>query len=105
MNDPIPPQFQLEQTYNAAADHYDHPALSFWDRFGKRTVERLSLVQGMGSGYRSTVEALSPPARERVRVATIEAVKRERIAKIRTDVSYGNARRPKAAYRRIGVGA
>ncbi len=47
MNDPIPPQIQLEQTYNAAADHYDHPALSFWDRFGRRTVERLSLVPGM----------------------------------------------------------
>jgi 2-polyprenyl-3-methyl-5-hydroxy-6-metoxy-1,4-benzoquinol methylase len=47
MSDPIPPQVQLENTYNAAADHYDHPALSFWDRFGRRTVERLSLVPGM----------------------------------------------------------
>jgi ubiquinone/menaquinone biosynthesis C-methylase UbiE len=43
----VPPQIQLEKTYNAAADHYDHPALSFWDRFGRRTVERLSLVSGM----------------------------------------------------------
>jgi ubiquinone/menaquinone biosynthesis C-methylase UbiE len=47
MNDPVPPQIQLEQTSNAAADHYDHPALSFWDRFGRRTVERLSFVPGM----------------------------------------------------------
>ena len=31
MANPIPPQVQLEKTYNAAADHYDHPALSFWD--------------------------------------------------------------------------
>ena len=30
MADSIPPQVQLEKTYNAAADH---PALSFWDRF------------------------------------------------------------------------
>jgi ubiquinone/menaquinone biosynthesis C-methylase UbiE len=47
MTAPVPPQIQLEKTYNAAADHYDHPALSFWDRFGRRTVERLSLVSGM----------------------------------------------------------
>ena len=44
---PIPPQIQLEKTYNAAADHYDHPALSFWDRFGRRTVKRMSLIPGM----------------------------------------------------------
>ena len=43
----ISPQEQLEKTYNAAADHYDHPALSFWDRFGRRTVERLALAPGM----------------------------------------------------------
>jgi len=30
-------------TYNAASDHYDDPANSFWDRFGRRTVERLVL--------------------------------------------------------------
>jgi ubiquinone/menaquinone biosynthesis C-methylase UbiE len=45
--DPTPPQIELEKTYNAAADHYDHPAVSFWDRFGRRTVERMSLVPGM----------------------------------------------------------
>jgi ubiquinone/menaquinone biosynthesis C-methylase UbiE len=33
-------------TYNAASDHYDEPALSFWDRYGRRTVERLSLESG-----------------------------------------------------------
>ena len=47
MANTISPQVQLEKTYNAAADHYDHPALSFWDRFGRRTVERLSLAPGM----------------------------------------------------------
>jgi SAM-dependent methyltransferase len=40
------PQAQLEKTYNAAADHYDHPALSFWERFGRRTIERLPMVRG-----------------------------------------------------------
>ena len=43
----ISPQVQLEKTYNAAADHYDHPALSFWDRFGRRTIERLPIAPGM----------------------------------------------------------
>ena len=47
MATPISPQIQLEKTYNAAADHYDHPALSFWDRFGRRTVERLPIAPDM----------------------------------------------------------
>jgi ubiquinone/menaquinone biosynthesis C-methylase UbiE len=33
-------------TYNAAADCLDAPALSFWDRIGQRTVERMSLKAG-----------------------------------------------------------
>jgi ubiquinone/menaquinone biosynthesis C-methylase UbiE len=32
--------------YNAAADSYDHPANSFWERYGRRTVDRLRLRQG-----------------------------------------------------------
>jgi SAM-dependent methyltransferase len=34
-------------TYNAAADSYDAPANTFWQRYGARTVERLNLRQGM----------------------------------------------------------
>src|SRR5436853_5506468 len=33
-------------TYNAAADFYDDPANSFWDRFGRETIERLRLPLG-----------------------------------------------------------
>jgi ubiquinone/menaquinone biosynthesis C-methylase UbiE len=33
-------------TYNAAADHYDHAANAFWERFGRSTVERLDLKPG-----------------------------------------------------------
>jgi ubiquinone/menaquinone biosynthesis C-methylase UbiE len=33
-------------TYNAASDSYDHPANSFWERYGRRTVERLQLRSG-----------------------------------------------------------
>jgi ubiquinone/menaquinone biosynthesis C-methylase UbiE len=54
-------------TYNAASDHYDQPALSFWDHYGWRTIERLSLQPGAyvldvcsGSG------ASALPAAERV---------------------------------------
>ena len=33
-------------TYNAAADSYDDPANSFWERFGRQTIERLHLQPG-----------------------------------------------------------
>jgi ubiquinone/menaquinone biosynthesis C-methylase UbiE len=33
-------------TYNTAADLYDAPALSFWDRIGRRTIEQLSPQTG-----------------------------------------------------------
>src|SRR5260370_28311145 len=33
-------------TYNAAADSYDDTANSFWERFGRRTIERLHLQTG-----------------------------------------------------------
>jgi ubiquinone/menaquinone biosynthesis C-methylase UbiE len=33
-------------TYNAAADAYDDPSNSFWERFGRRTIERLRLRNG-----------------------------------------------------------
>ena len=33
-------------TYAAAADHFDDPALSFWDRFGRQTVARIGLRPG-----------------------------------------------------------
>lgn len=33
-------------TYNAAADFYDHPTNTFWERYGRRTVERIGLIPG-----------------------------------------------------------
>src|SRR5262245_405724 len=54
-------------TYNSAADKFDDPANSFWDVFGRKTVEQLHLEQGArvldaccGSG------ASAIPAAERV---------------------------------------
>ena len=34
------------RTYNSASDYYDDPANSFWQRFGRRTIERLALTSG-----------------------------------------------------------
>jgi ubiquinone/menaquinone biosynthesis C-methylase UbiE len=34
------------RTYNAAADVYDDPANTFWERFGRRTIERMRLPEG-----------------------------------------------------------
>lgn len=33
-------------TYNAAADHFDDAPVSFWSRYGQRTVDRLGLSAG-----------------------------------------------------------
>jgi ubiquinone/menaquinone biosynthesis C-methylase UbiE len=33
-------------TYDAASDHFDDEPLHFWERIGKRTVDRLALVPG-----------------------------------------------------------
>jgi ubiquinone/menaquinone biosynthesis C-methylase UbiE len=43
-NDPA--KLKAEATYNSAADHFDDDPLAFWDRYGRRTVERLSLARG-----------------------------------------------------------
>jgi ubiquinone/menaquinone biosynthesis C-methylase UbiE len=40
---PLTPQQKAERTYDAAADFFDDPALGFWDRSGRRTVELLDL--------------------------------------------------------------
>lgn len=39
-------QARAARTYNSAADSYDGPATSFWDRFGRKSVERLKLAPG-----------------------------------------------------------
>ena len=37
---------KAERTYNATADCFDAAPLAFWDRFGRGTIERLSLRTG-----------------------------------------------------------
>jgi ubiquinone/menaquinone biosynthesis C-methylase UbiE len=37
---------RVEAVFNAASDYFDDPALSFWNRYGQKTVDRLSLQAG-----------------------------------------------------------
>ncbi len=37
---------RITEIFNSAADYFDAPALSFWNRFGQRTIDRLSLQSG-----------------------------------------------------------
>ena len=37
---------KAQDTYNTAADHYDDPANGYWERYGRKTVERLELRPG-----------------------------------------------------------
>jgi len=47
MSDPLEAaKLKAERTYNAAADNFDAEPLAFWDRYGRQTVERLSLRRG-----------------------------------------------------------
>ncbi len=39
-------KLKAEKTFNAAADTFDAKPLGFWDRYGRRTVERLKLRSG-----------------------------------------------------------
>lgn len=44
MDDPLKQaKAKAAATYDAASDHFDDKPLSFWDRVGRRTVERLAL--------------------------------------------------------------
>ena len=46
MGTPEEAKIRAATTYNSASDHYDDSANSFWERFGRRTVERLALRPG-----------------------------------------------------------
>src|SRR5262252_6217024 len=46
METPDEAKARAARTYNSASDHYDDGANSFWQRFGRRTIERLALQPG-----------------------------------------------------------
>ncbi len=37
---------KTEKVFNSASDYFDNPALSFWNVFGEKTINRLSLNEG-----------------------------------------------------------
>lgn len=72
MNEQEQAKVRAAAAYNAASDHFDHPANTFWDRFGKATIERLELLPGdsvldvcCGSGASAipAAEAVGPQGR------------------------------------------
>ncbi|MGZ3814813.1 MAG: hypothetical protein ACXVA0_23975 [Mucilaginibacter sp.] len=46
MNDLNEAKTKAAAAYNAASDLFDHPANTFWDRFGRNTINRLDLKPG-----------------------------------------------------------
>jgi ubiquinone/menaquinone biosynthesis C-methylase UbiE len=47
MDDPLrQAKAKAAATYDAAADHFDDAPLGFWERIGKRTIDRLALSAG-----------------------------------------------------------
>ena len=46
MTTPQDAKARVAAAYNAAADLYDDPSNSFWDQYGRRTIERLRLDKG-----------------------------------------------------------
>ena len=42
-----PAKLKAAATYNATADHFDDAPLGFWERTGRRTIDRLRLAPGM----------------------------------------------------------
>ena len=46
MSTPDDVKARVAHAYNHAADHYDHAANAFWQRAGRRTIERLRLAPG-----------------------------------------------------------
>ena len=48
----------------------------------------------LGSGYRGTVEQMDPAARERVRLATLDDLSRNRVRSVETNAVYAISRKP-----------
>src|SRR5262245_60456032 len=46
MTTPHDARTRAAATYNAAADSYDLAANAFWERYGRKTIERLALPSG-----------------------------------------------------------
>jgi ubiquinone/menaquinone biosynthesis C-methylase UbiE len=95
-----PSKLKAEATYNAAADHFDDGPLAFWDRYGRRTVDRLCLAPGSslldvgcGSGASAIPAAINVGPEGRVigidlaeRLLAITRLKRTMSASVREEL-------------------
>lgn len=68
-------------TYNAAADHFDDEPLAFWERIGRRTVERLVLppaasVLDVGCGTGASALAAAEKVGHRGHVTAVDLAER-----------------------------
>src|SRR4030095_592790 len=101
-NMPENPQARAAFAYNAAADFYDASPLSFWDYFGRRTIELASLPSGSrvldvfcgaGASALPAAEAVGPTghvigvdlAKELLALARTKAIQR-RLANIEFEI-------------------
>jgi hypothetical protein len=98
------------RAYGAAADHYGHVSLSFWDRFSRAGVPHSDVVAEsgqhrldrpdsfwdvvLGSGYRATVDALSQEQHDGLRERLLGQLQSRGVTALRTDVVFGAAQRP-----------
>jgi ubiquinone/menaquinone biosynthesis C-methylase UbiE len=92
MNDT--PLQRAERTYSAAADHFDRPALGFWDRVGTGAAQRINLTAGQSVlDLCCGIGASALPAARAVRDRVIDGVRADRIQSVRTDVIHVSALR------------
>ena len=75
-------------TYNSASDFYDHPANTFQPINARD--DWWPMV--MGSGYRGTIELLTPTDRERLRLENIAFIERESVRSVEANVVYAVAK-------------
>ena len=77
-------------TYNAASDYYEGLAESDCQSVGE-PEDWWAMI--MGSGYRGTVEQLSPEDRERVRHANLDFIERTSLRELEANVIYASGRK------------
>jgi ubiquinone/menaquinone biosynthesis C-methylase UbiE len=84
-------------TYDAAADHFDDEPLTFWDRIGRRTVERLALSPGAqvldvgcgtGASALPAAQAIGPSGRVDLSARLLERARAKVAARGLTNVEF-----------------
>lgn len=98
MDDPLrQAKAKAAATYDAAADHFDDEPLTFWDRIGRRTVERLALSPGAqvldvgcgtGASALPAAQAIGPSGRVDLSARLLERARAKVAARGLTNVEF-----------------